>query len=131
MLTGGAMHLVSRWTEFQHFAGDHHAPSCFHRSQGIDHGMQRLRIRIVAIVDDRDVTQLENLPTLVGRHQTGQRLDGFRKLQPANYANANRSQGIQDVVFSDQGQMRVYAAPGCDHVKFRALRAAGLYVLGS
>ena len=75
-----------------------------HRSQRIDHGMQRLRIGIVAIVDDRDVTQLENLPALVGRRESRQRGDRFGRFQPASQTHGYRGQGIQNIVFSDQRQ---------------------------
>ena len=45
------------------------------RGQRVHHRVQRLRIGIVAIVDDRDVAQLDDLPALVGGRESRQRCD--------------------------------------------------------
>ena len=79
------------------------SPLCLHRSERIDHGLQRFRIGIVAIVDDGDVTQLENLSALVGGRKRGERGDGFCMASiPRSQADGDRGQSVQDIVFADE-----------------------------
>src|ERR1700756_972816 len=131
MLAGSAMHFCSRGTKLQHFPRNHDTTSGFHRGQGVDHGVERLWIGIVAIVDDCDVTQLENLAAFIRRGESCQRVHRFRRLQPTSDADGHGGKGIQNVVFSDQRYTRVLATSGYDQVKLRTFRATSLRVLSS
>ena len=88
MLSCGVMHFFARRTELQHFSRDHDATPRLHRSESVNHGAQRLRIGIVAIVDDGDVTQLENLSALVGRSKRRERANGHRRHHSASQTHA-------------------------------------------
>ena len=53
-------------SQFEHFPCDHNAAFCRHCGESVHHRVQSFRVGIVAIVDDRTVTQLENLSAFVG-----------------------------------------------------------------
>ena len=102
------MQFLARRPQFQHFSRDHNPPLRVHRGQGIDHRVQRLRIGIVAIVNDRDVTQLDNLSALVRRSRVASAATASETSCRAP-PHGNRRQRVQNVVLAHQRQTRVLA----------------------
>ena len=129
MFPGLAMHLFPQRAEFQHLACDHNAALRVHPRQCVYHRVQRLRIRIVAIVDDRDVTQLENLPALVGGLERRQCRNRLRETHAARARHRNRRQRIQNVVLSHQRQPRVVPPARAHHVELGSFRALRHHIL--
>src|SRR5581483_2414320 len=118
------MQFFRQRPEFEHLSRDHDSPLRIHRCQRVDHRVQRLRIRIVAIVHHRDVTQLENLPAFVGRSERCQRPYRFRRLHPTGKSHRHGSQRVQDVVFANEWKNRMRARFASDHVELRTLSPA-------
>ncbi len=124
------MHLFTGRPEFQHFSRDHNATPRLHRRKRIDHGTQRLRIGIVAIVDDRDVTQLENLPALVGRRES----QPARRRLPTAFSprarpTATAASAFRMLCSPTSGKRACSRTAGDHHVKLRSLRAAAVHIL--
>ena len=102
VISGVAMQCFSCRAKLEHLSGDHDAARRLHRSESVDHGLERLWIGIVAIVDDGDVTQLENLPALVGWLERRKSSDAIGSLHAAADRDRDGGECVQNVVFSNE-----------------------------
>ena len=88
------MQFLARRAQFQHFARDHDAPLGRHGGQRIHHGVQGCWIGIVAIVDDGDVTHLDDLPAFVCRGERRQRPTASEGLRPRSSPAATAASAL-------------------------------------
>ena len=90
--------------QLQHLAGHQDPPLGRHGGEGCDHGLERFRIGVVAIVDDRGSADVQHLASLVRRAQPAGGGGTLYQRNTRFEAGRNRRHRIPDVVAAKQRQ---------------------------
>ena len=89
-------------------------------TQGVDHGFQGLRIRIVAIIDDGCAAQLEDFSALFRPRASELRLSTAVSSGKSPFQrHGNGGQAVQNIVFAHQARWKRVPCARRHHVKAR------------
>src|SRR5258708_11002293 len=94
------MYLLAGCTKFQHLARYYNSSASRHCRQSLDRRHKRLRTGIVTIVEDRDVTQLDDLSTFIGRFERWQNGCDFGGHDTMLECDCSRYKHVVDIVRS-------------------------------
>ena len=120
------MQLFAGVAQLEHLSGNYDTALRGELGQSIHHGVKRLWIGIVTIVDDGNAIRPDYLTTLVCRSRCRQRVEGIAERYSFVQGDRERRQRVINIVPPQQGQLRRRATGiGHDIEKFTldALRA--------
>src|SRR5581483_1998533 len=124
-----AMQRLARRSEFQHLARHRDVALARHERERFRRCYQCLRTGIVAIVDDCNVAEVENLPPLVGGLEAGQRFGNLCRRDASRHGDRCRRQHVMDVMSAQQGAGNRLANAICHQIKAGASSSEQLDVL--
>jgi hypothetical protein len=97
------MQLLASRPELKHFSGDRDVTSAWHERERFYGRSQRLRTGIVAIVDDANVAELENLPSLVACFKIWESSGDLRKRNTPLDRDCGSRKHVIDIMTPEQG----------------------------
>ena len=99
------VHVRRARTKFEHLAGHQDPARRWSGREGVNHGLQRFRIRVIAIVDDAGAGKFQDLAALVARLHFSERSGALFERNTRLETDRDSSKSIRDVVSPDQLQL--------------------------